>query len=100
MNEYDETRVVNLINEALTAAGRQAYSDDELLNVVDMIWDYYEENGLLEIDADDDEEVTESDIVEYVTRMCRKDRGCKIDVADIPMIVQAEVAYEQSLEDL
>lgn len=100
MNEFDETQVVAHINEALAKNERRQYSEDELLNVVDMIWDYYEENGLLDIDADDEEdEVSHDEIIDYVTRMCRKDKHCGIDHADIPVIVDAELEYEASLND-
>lgn len=78
----------------------QGYSDDDLLNLVDIIWDYYEINGLLEIDLDEDEtEVSVTDIVDYANRMIRKDKGANIAPEDIPLLVEAELDYENSLLD-
>ena len=99
--EFDENKAVDAINNALTAAGRTLYPDDEILNIVDMRWDYYEENGLLELDwDDDDEEVTADEIIGYVTRMLKKDKGANVSIDDLPIIIKAELEYEESLEDL
>lgn len=96
--EFDELAAVKFINDRLTANGRATYSDDEILNVIDMIWDYYEENGLLEIDmADDDPDDVEPEVIDYVGRMLRKDREATISPDDIPLIVRAEMDYEDSV---
>lgn len=96
---YDENLAVKAINETLVAAGRTPYDSDEILNVIDMIWDYYEENGLLEIDddfeADEDEDIA-AELTDYIERMLRKDKGSKIESADIRLIVDAELKYEDS----
>ena len=92
---YDENEAVDAINKALKNSGRQPYANDELLNVIDMIWDYYEENGMLEID--DDEEVDEdiaSDLADYIRRMLKKDKQSNVDFNDIDTIVKAELDYE------
>lgn len=101
MNEYDETKAIRLMNEA---AGVK-YPDDEILNIIDMIWDYYEQNGMLDpvlddADPDTDEPDSElADIVEYVTRMAKKDKHCKVSAEHIEALVSAELKYEESLVD-
>lgn len=98
--EFDENKAVTFINDALIKEGRAPYPEDEILNIIDMIWDFYEENGLLEIDLDDDEEDLPDveEIQEYVTRMLRKDKGAKVDTADLSIIINAELDYEESLD--
>ena len=100
--EFDETKAIEHINNALINAGRKSYPEDEILNVIDMIWDFYEENGLLEIDADlDDEDLaTEEEISDYVTRMIKKDKASLIKLEDIPVIVTAEIDYEATLDPI
>ncbi|MDE6284035.1 MAG: hypothetical protein K2L97_08615 [Muribaculaceae bacterium] len=97
--EFDEFRAVTFINDRLREAGRKPYPEDEVLNVIDMIWDFYEENGLLDVDAADDEadDDIEPDMIDYVTRMLRKDKEASIDPADVPLMVRAEVDYEDSV---
>lgn len=97
--EFDESNAVAFINDRLREAGRNPYPEDEVLNVVDMIWDFYEENGLLDVDADDDaeDEDIEPDMIDYVTRMLRKDKHATVVPADVPLMVRAEVDYEDSV---
>ena len=97
--EFDESNAVAFINDRLREAGRNPYPEDEVLNVVDMIWDFYEENGLLDVDADDDaeDEDIEPDMIDYVTRMLRKDKHATVDPADVSLMVRAEVDYEDSV---
>lgn len=97
--EFDELKAVELINRLLTEQGRQAYDEDQVLNVIDMIWDYYEENGLLDIDADpdDDADDVESEVIDYVVRMLKKDKDACIAVEDVPLMVKAEMEYEDSV---
>lgn len=100
MELYDENKAVEYINNALIDSGKSAYPEDEILNVIDMIWDYYEENGLLEIDAnfeaDEDEDIS-SELCDYIARMLKKDRQALIKSEDIATIVDAEIEYEDSL---
>lgn len=97
--EFDEFKAVAFINDRLEKAGRTPYAEDEVLNVIDMIWDYYEENGLLDVDADPEEEDEdiEPEMVDYVTRMLRKDKDANINLDDVPLMVRAEVDYEDSV---
>lgn len=101
MKEFNENDAIRAMRVAIPE-GSPRYDDDELLNIIDMIWDYYEENGMLDIDLEEDlslEEDLMGDLVEYVTRMLKKDKGARIIVADVPALVAAELAYEESLMD-
>lgn len=97
--DFNEDKAIAMMREAVPAERAEIYTDDELLNVIDMIWDYYEENGMLEIDLEDEveDEDLQSDLVEYVKRMLRKDRQAKVLPEDVEALVAAELAYEESL---
>lgn len=97
---FDENDAIEFIRTRIGVDMSAKYCDDDILNIIDAIWDCYEENGLLEIDADeDDDAMPEDEINTYVVRMMRKDKGCKVDSADIDAIVRAELEYELSLEE-
>ena len=50
------------------------YVDDEILNIIDIIWDWYEDNGLLDIDTEaDDEDVNTNALIKHVRKMLSKD---------------------------
>lgn len=100
MKEFDESEALDFIRANSGSERVSAYSDDDLLNIVDMIWDYYEINGMLDIDADadDEEDSLPEDITVYVKRMLKKDAGAKVCADDVYDIVRAELAYEASLD--
>ena len=100
---YDENDAIRYIRGHVPAHIPH-YDDDELLNVIDIIWDFYERNGMLEIDMDDAEEDESpdrllEDITDYATRMISRDKGAHIDPAHLNDIIKAEIEYEQSIND-
>lgn len=97
---FDEDKAVAIMNSRLEESGRQKYPSDELINVIDIIWEYYEENGMLEVDDDDDDdENIAADLADYVRRMLKKDKQSAVSPDDIDIIVEAELEYEDSLID-
>lgn len=96
--EFDENKAVDFINSRL---GDKKYPADEILNVIDMMYDYYEQNGMLDPDNDDDDaDDIEKELVEYVVKMLRRDKLAQIDIADAPVIVKAELDYEDQIGDM
>ncbi|MDE6490350.1 MAG: hypothetical protein K2L49_04240 [Muribaculaceae bacterium] len=98
--EFDEKQAIDFMRSRLPEAWRSRYDDDELLNIIDIIWDYYEENGMLDIDAALDDDASEpgvDDIVAHVAKMLRKDKGAIVMPEHVEAIVAAELAYEQSI---
>lgn len=104
MKEFDENDAVEMMKAALPEEEKNRYDEDQLINLIDIIWDFYEQNGLLEIDmddsGDDDDDAILEDLVDYATRMIKKDRNATIAAEHIPLLVEAEIRYEDSiLED-
>ena len=102
MEEFDENKAIAHMRKAIAESESQKYSDDELLNLIDIIWDFYEQNGLLDVDLNDDEEDDDpeamiSDLVDYAKRMIKKDRRATLDLELIEPLVKAEIEYEDSL---
>lgn len=98
MKEFDENEAIRLMKNALPIEESGKYSDDEILNLIDIIWDYYEQNGLLDVDlSDEDDELSISELVDYAKRMLKKDRNAKLNPDVVEPLVEAELAYEESL---
>ncbi len=104
MKTFDEDEAIKFIRNYMPADKSDLYSDDEILNIIDMIWDYYEDNGLLELPSDDEDDINDEEaqdlpqIMAYVKKMLAKDKLAVVDVDDVHYIVEAELAYEKSIE--
>ena len=97
--EYDEDKAIAHIRSYLPIDIKDKYSDDDLLIVIDTMFDYYESKGYFDISADDndEEDIDISDLVKYVTSQLRKDKDCKVEPADVETIVLGELDYEEGL---
>lgn len=100
MKEFDEKDAIKAMRVAISNENSALYDDDELLNVIDIIWDWYDDQGLLDIDAEaDDEDVNTDALIKHVGKMLSKDSDSPIKREDIEPLVSAELRYEQSLDD-
>lgn len=100
MKEFDEKDAIKAMRAAISNENSALYDDDELLNVIDIIWDWYDDQGLLDIDAEaDDEDVNTDTLIKHVGKMLSKDSDSPIKREDIEPLVSAELRYEQSLDD-
>ena len=95
MMEYDENDAIEFIVKKIGIE----IEGDEILNIIDIIWDYYEDNGMLDISMDNDDD--ESDIttlIAHVVKIVSKDKSSNLEKDVIAQIVEAELAYEESLD--
>ena len=99
--KFDEDDAVKFIREELPQEVSQKYDDDEILCIIDIIWDYYEKKGLLSLNlAETDEEVLDvDDLIKFVKKEVKNDQDLLMDPKDVELIVKAELDYEESLED-
>lgn len=97
---FDEEKALAFIREAVGPKVSEKYSDDEILFVIDTIWDYYENHGYLSLELDEiEEEILDTDeLIDYVKKEVANDEELIMDPADIALIVKAELEYEESLE--
>ncbi|MDE6717995.1 MAG: hypothetical protein K2J70_07375, partial [Muribaculaceae bacterium] len=98
---YDEQQAVNFIRQLLPADKQAAYTDDEILYVIDIMYDWYEKNGYLDLSmaVTDEEEADISKLTDYVRKEIARDGEVEMDPDDIDLIVKGELEYEESLED-
>lgn len=95
MKEFDEDSAVR----AMAAAAALSAPDDDVYDlgceVLDLIFDYYEDNDGLDFDNDDDDDPAA--ITDYVISHLDSPIPCGADSNAIARMVQAELDYEQSL---
>ncbi len=92
MKMYDEKEAVVFIRSKVDCG---QLNDDDLLDIIDAIFDFYDENGELDVDFDedeDDEELNPDNIVSYIS-----EEFPEMDKKTVSGIVKAELDYENSL---
>ena len=70
MNEFDEKQAICEMRKSLSPESSMLYDDDEILNIIDIIWDWYDDNGLLDINTEtDDEDVNTDALIKHVRKL-------------------------------
>lgn len=95
---YDEDDSVKFIQNYLPQELKGKFSDDDINYIVDLIYDFYESKGYLaDSDADEEVEIDEEELVEYVIKNAQKDEVGKFEPEEITFIVQGELEYCDSI---
>ncbi len=93
-----EQALIDATRKALPEELRNKYNDDDLTIIYDIVWEYYDEKGFLDIDADgDDDDLNVEDLMNYTRNMLKKDKGNTIDLNDVEALVKAEMTAEDEL---
>ena len=94
---YDEDDSVKFIQNYLPQELKGKFSNDDINYIVDLIYDFYESNGMLDDDGDDEIEFDEEEVVNYVIKNAQKDGVGKFEPEEITFIVQGELEYCDSI---
>lgn len=97
--QYDEDEAVKFIQSYLPQDLKNKFTDDEIDYIIDIVYDYYDDKGLLDDSMDEDAivNIDESDMIDYVLKFTRKDKIKDFSAEEITFIVQGELAYCDSI---
>ena len=100
MKTFDENDAIKFIREYVPAAIKNKYSDNDILLLMDTMYDFYDEEDDDEIYEEEsvDNEAFVNRIVNYVKKAIRKDPDNNIDMDDVKPLVLGEIAYESTLD--
>lgn len=95
MKIYDEDEAVAFIRNHISD---KSVSDEDILDVIDSIFNYYDENGDLDLDFDEDlDDEPDSDIEAIISAVSVSLCDSNLSPQVIREIVGVELDYEDSL---
>lgn len=110
MNQFDlmdeDAMVAFIRNKAKEKLGEHfldSLSDDDIIYIIDIAYEYYDENGLLEIELDEEKEVVEvdkEDLLDYIRKALKKDNDLSVDSEQLEAIVTFENDYIDQIASL
>lgn len=97
--QYDEEDAVKFIQNYLPQELKGKYSNDEINYIIDIVYEFYEDKGLMDEDTDENSliDIDEDEMVAYVLKNTKKDKISNFSSEDIAFIIQGELAYCDSL---
>ena len=87
--EFDDNEAIRFIHNTL--------NDDTIQYVLDLICEYYDQNGLIEEDTVDETEIAEDDIFNFVSSLASKEGIITVSDDDIKTILDGEYKYGLSI---
>lgn len=101
-NTFDENDAVEFIRNYIPANIKNKYSDNDILLLMDTMYDFYESEDDDDIFEDEisDNEAYINRIVNYVKKSMRKDPDNNIEMDDVKHLVMGEIEYENTLDIL
>ena len=102
--EFDENDAIEFIRNFMPEKLKNKYSDDDILLIIDTMYDFYEKGDeqetLYDEGDDNNDEFNLNEIVNFVKKSIRKDPDNRVDMDDVKVIVEGEIEYENTLDDL
>lgn len=97
--EQDDLAEVAFVRNHMPQELKELVTDDDLIYFGDVIFDYFDSRGLIGEEGDDegDSEFDYEELLSYVIKSARRDQVGSLDDEQIGFILQAELAYYDSL---
>ena len=97
---YDEDDAVKFIQNFLPQDLKGKFSNDEINYIIDIIYEFYEDKGLLNESSSDDDiiDIDEDELTEFVLKNTKKDKLREFSADEITFIIQGELAYCESID--
>lgn len=93
---YDEDDAVKYIMSNLPEDVKSSIDETMVEYVLDVIYEYYDENGLIDEDTTEEASIDEEEMMKYIQKCARKDKMSLTD-EQILVILEGEFNYGQSL---
>ena len=93
---YDEDDAVKFILNFLPAESKAKIDDTLIEYVLDVVYDFYDENGLIDEDSAEEASIDEEEMFKYIKKCSKKD---KMGLTDeyIELILDGEFEYGKSI---
>ena len=93
---YDEDEAVKFILKHLPTAQKNSIQDEKVEYVLDVIYDFYDEKGLIDEDTAEEANIDEEEMFKFLKKCVKKDK-MEITDEEIQMILEAEYQYGKSI---
>ena len=96
--EYDEEESVKYIQSSMPDELKGQLTSDDINYLVDLIYEYYEDQGFLDDDDDDNVEIDEEDLINYVIKNAKADKIKEYTQEQVQAVIEGELSYCDTLD--
>lgn len=93
---YDEDDAVKFILNYIPAESKGKITEELVEYVLDVVYEYYDENGLIDEDSTEEASIDEEEMFKYILKSSKKDK-VELTEDDIQLILDGEFEYGKTL---
>ena len=93
---YDEEDAVKFILNFLPEDAKKSIDDSKIEYVLDVVYEFYDENGLIEQDSTEEASIDEEEMFKYILKVSKKDKMQLIE-EEVQLILEGEFEYGKSI---
>ena len=97
--EYDDDAAIAFITKKLPAELSSVIDEDDIQYMLDVMYEYYDVNHLLDEETDETVEIVEEDMLQYILQTAQKDKMDmnKFTADNVQVLLDLEYEYSKSL---
>ena len=97
--EYDDDAAIVFIMKRLPEELKSIIDEDDVQYLLDVMYEYYESNNLLDEETDETVEIAEEDLLQYILVTAKKDGmdAAKFTAETVQTLLDIEYEYSKSL---
>lgn len=93
---YDEDEAVKYIYDNLPADAKENIDDTKIEYILDVIYDYYDEKGLVDEDTAEEASIDEEEMLLFIMKCIKKDK-MELNEEEVELILDGEYNYGVSI---
>ncbi len=93
---YDEDDAVKFILNFLPEEAKKSINDSKTEYVLDVVYEFYDENGLIEEDSTEEASIDEEEMFKYILKVSKKDK-MELTEEEVQLILEGEFEYGKSI---
>ena len=94
--EFDDSEAIKFIMNLIPEEDKTTLTEDDIQYVLDVIYDFYEDEGLVDEDTAEEASIDEEKLFNYVKKAAQKD-GIKLNDETTQLILDGENEYGLSI---
>ena len=93
---YDEDDAVKFILNFLPEDAKKSIDDSKIEYVLDVVYEFYDENGLIEEDSTEEASIDEEEMFKYILKVSKKDK-MQLTEEEVQLILEGEFEYGKTI---
>jgi hypothetical protein len=95
--EFDDDAAIAFILNYIPQELKEKVTEDDIEYILDVIYDYYDSNGLIEEDSTEEASIDEAEMLEYVMKAIKKDKVVNLSSEEVQWLLDGEYQYGKSI---